>query len=58
MGDSTMDVRMRYGDARLELAADFKEAPDHIAAELEFMHFLIFKEIAVTLRYDMDRAIE
>lgn len=58
MGNSTMDVCMRYGNAGLELAAHFKEAPDHIAAELEFMHFLIFKEIEATLRYDMDRAIE
>jgi TorA maturation chaperone TorD len=58
MGNSTMDVRMYYGEAGLDLAADFKEAPDHIAAELEFMHFLIFKEIEATLRYDMDRAIE
>jgi TorA maturation chaperone TorD len=58
MGNSTMDVRMYYGEAGLDLAADFKEAPDHIAAELEFMHFLIFKEIEATLRYDIDRTIE
>ncbi|MBW2600841.1 MAG: molecular chaperone TorD family protein [Deltaproteobacteria bacterium] len=58
MGGSTMDVRIRYANAGLELSAHFKEPPDHIAAELEFMHFLIFKEIEATLRYDMDRTIK
>lgn len=48
MGNSTMDVRMRYGDSGLKLAANFKEPPDHITAEFEFMHFLIFKEMEAT----------
>ncbi|MBU2455956.1 MAG: molecular chaperone TorD family protein, partial [Proteobacteria bacterium] len=29
----------------LGLSKDFKNVPDHIAAELEFMFFLIYKEI-------------
>jgi len=37
MGDSTADVRRHYLSRGLDLAADFKDAPDHIAAELEFM---------------------
>jgi len=45
MGDSTLDAQKRYRNAGLDIAKDFKEAPDHIAVELEFMHFLIFKEI-------------
>ena len=45
MGDSTLDVRSRYREAGLDTAKNFKDAPDHISAELEFMYFLIFKEI-------------
>ena len=45
MGDSTMDVQKRYAEAGLTIAEIFKDNPDHIQAELEFMYFLIFKEI-------------
>ena len=45
MGDSTLDVKNRYREAGVDTAGNFKDAPDHIAAELEFMHYLIFKEI-------------
>ena len=38
MGDSTMAVMKMYQDAGLSVEA--KEAPDHIAIELEFMHYL------------------
>jgi TorA maturation chaperone TorD len=45
MENSTVDARERYRQAGLDISAKFKDAPDHIAAELEFMYFLIFKEI-------------
>jgi len=45
MGDSTMEVLKMYQRAGLAFSGDFKDAPDHIAAELEFMYFLIAKEI-------------
>ena len=45
MGNSTMDVIRRYQQSGLAMAEDFKDSPDHIAAELEFMHFLIYKEL-------------
>jgi TorA maturation chaperone TorD len=45
MGNSTMDVINRYRQSGLVVAEDFKDAPDHVAAELEFMHFLIFREL-------------
>jgi TorA maturation chaperone TorD len=38
MGDSTMAVMKMYQEAGLSV--DVKEAPDHIAIELEFMHYL------------------
>jgi TorA maturation chaperone TorD len=41
MGNSTLDVRNRYRDAGLDTVKTFKDAPDHISVELEFMaHFL------------------
>ena len=45
MGDSTMDVLKMYQRAGLDLSGDFQDAPDHIAAELEFMYFLIAREL-------------
>ncbi len=43
MGDSTLDTLKRYRAAGLELSGDVKEAPDHIAFELEFVYYLTFK---------------
>lgn len=45
MGDSTIDAKERYKMDDLVISESFKDAPDHIAAELEFMYFLIFNEI-------------
>ena len=45
MGDSTLDVLERYRRAGLKIAPDFNDPPDHIAVELEFMSFLIFRAI-------------
>lgn len=53
MGASTIDVQKRYQEAGLELAKNFREAPDHIAAELEFMYFLIYKDIEAFKDNDM-----
>ncbi|MBW2443902.1 MAG: molecular chaperone TorD family protein [Deltaproteobacteria bacterium] len=45
MGASTADVKMRYQAVGLDVDTGFKDAPDHVAAELEFMHVLIFKAL-------------
>jgi TorA maturation chaperone TorD len=58
MGPSTMDVTKRYSEAGLELAENFKDAPDHIAVELEFMHFLIYREMEAIHRDDRKGALE
>lgn len=58
MGDSTLDVRNRYREAGLDTANNFKDAPDHITAELEFMYYLIFKEIDAFANSDIDTAID
>jgi TorA maturation chaperone TorD len=43
MGDSTVDVRNCYQNEGLNIT--IKDAPDHIAAELEFMYYLVVKQI-------------
>ncbi len=45
MGDSSMDAKKRYQSFGLDISNSIKEVPDHIAVELEFMFFLIYKEI-------------
>jgi len=45
MGESTMAARDHYRHLGLDLAPEFKEAPDHIAAELEFLHVLVCQEV-------------
>ncbi len=57
MGDSTLDVKNRYRESGLDTATNFKDAPDHITAELEFMHYLIFKEIQAFANADTETAI-
>lgn len=44
MGQSTADVRRRYTEANLRLSKNFTDLPDHIAVEMEFMHFLCTEE--------------
>jgi len=56
MGDSTLAVDECYREVGLELAAGFIGTPDHIAAELEFTHFLAIKELESRTVGDLDRA--
>ena len=44
MGDSTMKVKACYRDAGFDVAEDFREMPDHIAVELEFLYLLSFRQ--------------
>lgn len=46
MGASTVDVRRHYRSLGLDLATEFKAAPDHVSAELEFMYVLISRCLA------------
>jgi putative dimethyl sulfoxide reductase chaperone len=56
MGDSTLAVGECYREVGLEVAAGFNGTPDHIAAELEFMHFLVIKELETLAGGDLVRA--
>jgi DMSO reductase family type II enzyme chaperone len=57
IGDSTIEARNRYTEVGLNVSSDLKEAPDHIAIELEFMYFLIFKQIESIERSDFESAM-
>ena len=57
MGDSTLDVKNRYREAGLDTAKTFKDAPDHISAELEFMYYLIFREIEAFANSNIETAV-
>ncbi|MFO7643809.1 MAG: molecular chaperone TorD family protein [Desulfosarcina sp.] len=58
MGDSTIDVRRHYLSLGLDLSPDFKEAPDHICAELEFMYVLISQGVEAIDAGDYDQLAE
>ena len=44
MQDSTMAVLDLYQEGGFEMDEQFRELPDHIAAELEFLYLLIYRE--------------
>lgn len=44
MGESTLAVLELYKEGGFEMDDEFRELPDHIAAELEFLYLLIFRE--------------
>ncbi len=44
MQDSTMAVLELYAQGGFEIDEDFRDLPDHIAAELEFLYLLIYRE--------------
>lgn len=44
MQESSMAVLELYREGGFDLAEDFHELPDHIAAELEFLYLLLFRE--------------
>jgi len=56
MGDSTLAAGECYHEVGLEVAAGFNGTPDHIAVELEFMHFLVVKELDALTGGYLDRA--
>ncbi|MDI6802016.1 MAG: molecular chaperone TorD family protein, partial [Thermodesulfovibrionales bacterium] len=58
MGDSTMEVIKLYEEEGLGRDESFKELPDHVAVELEFMSFLIYKEIEAMERADSQAATQ
>jgi TorA maturation chaperone TorD len=54
MQNSTMDVLGLYREGGFDISEDFRELPDHIAAELEFLYLLIFRENEAQRNADLD----
>jgi len=44
MKNSTADVLALYAEGGFEISDDFRDLPDHIAAELEFLYLQLFRE--------------
>lgn len=44
MGRSSMALQELYREAGFDLSEDFRELPDHVAVELEFLYVLLFRE--------------
>jgi len=57
MGDSTIEVARMYQESGLIMDENFKELPDHIAVELEFMYFLTHKKVNVLEKSESDTAL-
>lgn len=57
IGPSTVDARTRYQTFGLDTAEIFKDAPDHVKAELEFMYYLIFQQIEALKESDFESAL-
>lgn len=57
MGDSTMEVIKMYEEQGLSIDKEFRNLPDHITVELEFMYYLIFREIEALEKTDMAAAL-
>ncbi|UCE83108.1 MAG: molecular chaperone TorD family protein [Deltaproteobacteria bacterium] len=58
MAESTLEVRKIYRESGLDISSDFRNPPDHVAAELEFMHFLIFNKIQALENSEVDTAFD
>ena len=56
MGESTRDVLARYKQEGLSISTHFRDAPDHITAELEFVCYLNQMAIAAAENGDFDRS--
>jgi TorA maturation chaperone TorD len=54
MQDSTMAILGLYKEGGFEIDEEFRELPDHVAAELEFLYLLIFRELQARQIGDAD----
>jgi len=58
MGDSTLKAMDYYISAGLTKSQNFKDLPDHISAELEFVYYLISNETTFLKHGALDNATE
>jgi len=58
MGDSTVEVIRSYEEAGLSRNNDCTDLPDHVAVELEFMSYLLYREVEALEKSDFVTALE
>lgn len=58
MGDSTMATIKMYEEQGLSMEGSFRNLPDHITVELEFMYYLIFTEIEALEKSQWEAALD
>lgn len=56
MGNSTLKAIRMYEEQGLSIDGEFRNLPDHITVELEFMYYLIFKEVEALEKSRWDAA--
>lgn len=56
MGESTARIMDFYKAEGLSLAENYQNLPDHITAEMEFMYYLIYREVEALERNDKEKA--
>jgi len=56
MKDSTTAVMALYAEGEFEISDDFRDLPDHVAAELEFLYLQLFRCAQATLAGDQAAA--
>jgi TorA maturation chaperone TorD len=54
MEESTSAVQQLYAEGGFDIDDEFRELPDHVAAELEFLYLLIFRETEAQGKGDLD----
>lgn len=57
MGDTTLWVQERYRQANVDVSDGFHDALDHVTVELEFMHYLSFKQAEAEAAGDREAAL-
>lgn len=57
MGKSALDVARRYREVGVHVSNGFRDLPDHISVELEFMHCLHAQELDTLEKGGRDEAI-
>ena len=57
-GDSAVEALQMYKEAGLKMSDDFHDVPDHIAAELEFVSYLISSELKAKEEKDNERLLK
>ena len=54
-GNATIEALEIYREAGLKVSDDFRDVPDHIAAELEFVSYLISSQLKASEKSDNER---